>query len=287
MEEKFSGEQSFGYITDATFELQGDFPVELIEPCSSSLLNCLIDNSYWVYSQDCKSKVFGWKNTNCIMMNALSENHGVFLVQCLSFLYGQKLVTKRLEYIDSVRLRRDCFGIGLSNKSIEKGLIYCNEIWLEISSFPDSNRQSRLKKRLFSIIHLLFMSYSNKALQFEKFMYLYMAIDACFRHLEETNAIKTNGKTRYTERIDKIFEISGIGFSEAINKKLFISIRNEMFHEGIFLDEPLGYRAVGGLFNPLFVQNYLIRLIFLILKINTVGFRSSVDSLNPQIITIQ
>lgn len=285
MKTKIAGELAFGCITEKSFELQGAFPVRLMIPCDDELLNYLKNNNYWAYPTSDRSKIFGRQEANCVISNIESEEHGRFLVQCLSFLYGQKLFTRPCEYIESVRLKRDCFGLGLNNESIKNGLIYCNKKWNEISSFPDKNEQLKMKKRLFGIIHLLFMSYSDKALQFEKFMYLYIAIDACFRHLVKIGNIKDDN-IKYAKRIDKIFEVSGIGFSTAINKINFISIRTDLFHEGLFLDEPLGYRAKGGSFNITFIQNYLVRLIFYIFCINAVGFLPSVDFLDQQSITV-
>lgn len=277
----------FGYITEDTFELRGQFPVSLNTPCSQAFLDKLKKNDFWCYSPSKENKIFG-QPTNCTMSGVNSKEHGQFMVQCLSFLYGQKLFTRKYEYVDSVRLKRDCWGLLISNKSIEKGLMYCNELWGNITHNKAQEQISRLRKRIFGIIHLLFMSTSKKALQFERFMYIYIAIDACFKHLVETGEIKnTKNHIPHRERIKNISAITGVKFSQTITEQFFYSTRNDIFHEGIYLDEPLGYRATGVKKNLSFAQNFLVQVIFFVLGIKATGFLETVDSLNMTCVTIE
>lgn len=277
----------FGYITEDTFELRGQFPVSVNKPCSQAVLAELKESDFWCYSPSKEKKIFG-QQTNCTMSGVNSKEHGQFMVQCLSFLYGQKLFTRKYEYIDSVRLKRDSWGLLISNKSIEKGLIYCDELWRKIAYNKTQEQASRLRKRIFGIIHLLFMSTSIKALQFERFMYIYIAIDACFKHLLETGEIKnTKNHIPHSERIKNISAVTGVKFSRTITEQFFYSTRNDVFHEGIYLDEPLGYRATGEKKNLLFAQNFLVRVIFFVLGIKATGFLETIDSLDRASVVIE
>lgn len=199
------------------------------------------------------------------------------------------MFTKKFEYIDSVRLKRDNFGLLISNKSIENGLIYCNILWDNITLNKTEVDASRLKKRIFGIIHLLFMSTSNKLLQFERFIFLYIAIDACFKHFLEMNMItKQKRNIPHKERIKYISEITGVKFSDQITEEFFYNIRNDVFHEGIYLEEPFGYRCVRGRTkNLLFAQNFLVRVIFFVLKIKAKGFIETVDTLDRTCVVIE
>lgn len=153
-------EIDFGYIVEENFQLQGAFPVRVNTPCPHRFLDKLKETDAWCYALSVKRRIFGQK-PNCTMSGVLSQEHGRFMVQCLSFLYGQKFFTLPCEYVDSVQLKRDHFGLLISNKNIEKGLIYCNELWMkEVDG--DKTEFSRLLKRVFGIIHLLFMSTSKK-----------------------------------------------------------------------------------------------------------------------------
>jgi len=277
----------FGYITENNFELQGDFPVHVTESCSQYFLDEIKQNNFWCYSPSNKSRIFS-QSPNCTMCGVHSEEHGQFMVQCLSFLYGQKLFTKSNEYVDSVRLMRDNWGLLISNESIEKGLTYCNMLWDDITHNKAEVDASRVKKRIFGIIHLLFMSTSNKILQFERFMFLYIAIDACFKHFLEMNIItKQKRNIPHKERVKYISEITGVKFSDQITEEFFYNIRNDVFHEGIYLEEPLGYSCVDGTKNLLFAQNFLVRVIFFVLKIKAKGFIETVDTLDRTCVVIE
>lgn len=63
-------------------------------------------------------------------------------------------------------------------------------------------------------------------------------------------------------------------------------MRNDIFHEGIYLDEPLGYKASGGDKNLLFVENFLVQMIFFLLDIKATDFLP-VDTLHQACITIE
>lgn len=280
------GKIDFGYIVENNFVLQGSFPVRVNTPCPKEFLDKLEKDDGWCYSPFVKGRTFGQK-PNCTMSGVRSKDHGRFMVQCLSFLYGQKFSTLPCEYVDSIRLKRDYFGLLISNESLEKGLIYCNELWNKYSD-DDNTKFSILLKRVFGIIHLLFMSISKKSLQFEQFIYIYIALDACFKHFCDVGLIPKNGKgVSHGQRLKIISELIGIRFSQSITEEHFRNTRNEIFHEGLYLGEPLGYRAQGGKKNLLFAQNFLIRVIFVVLGIKATGFLQTVDTLDRIYVTIE
>lgn len=279
-------EIEFGYIVEEKFQLQGAFPVRVNTPCPHRFLDKLKETDGWCYALSVKRRIFGQK-PNCTMSGVLSKEHGRFMIQCLSFLYGQKLFTLPCEYVDSVQLKRDHFGLFISNEDIEKGLIYCNELWMKEAA-EDKTEFSRLLKRVFGIIHLLFMSTSKTNLQFEQFIYIYIALDASFKHFCDMGLIPHNGKgVPHKQRLKMISDIAGINFSQALSEQYFYQIRNDVFHEGLYLEEPLGYKAKGGKHNLSFAQNFLIHVIFVVLGIKATGFPESVDTLNSTRITIE
>lgn len=279
-------EINFGYIVEENFKLQGSFPVRVNAPCPQCSLDKLKEDKGWCYCPSIKERRFTLK-TNCTMSGVASQDHGRFMVQCLSFLYGQKLHTLPKEYIDSVHLKRDHFGLLTSNESIEKGLIYCSELWMREAT-DDKTKFSTLLKRVFGIIHLLFMSISKTNLQFEQFIYIYIALDACFKHFCDVGFIPHKGKgVPHKQRLKMISDIVGIKFSQSLSEQYFYEIRNEVFHEGLYLGEPLGYRTIGGKNNLSFAQNFLIRVIFIVLGIKATGFLETVDTLDRTCITIE
>lgn len=286
MDIETQSEIDFGYIVEKDFKLQGLFPVRVNTPCPKEFLDRLEEDNGWCYSPSVRGRTFG-QEPNCTMSGVKSEDHGRFMVQCLSFLYGQKLFTLPCEYVDSVRLKRNDLGLFITNKNIENGLIYCNELWNKHSD-DDKTKFSTLLKRVFGIIHLLFMSISKKSLQFEQFIYIYMALDACFKHFFDVGLIPENGKeVSHGQRLKIISELIGIGFSQSITEDHFRHTRNEVFHEGLYLGEPLGYPTKDKEKNLLFAQNFLIRVIFVVLGIKATGFLETVDTYQVTDVTIE
>lgn len=107
------------------------------------------------------------------------------------------------------------------------------------------NHNSKIAvKRVAAIIHVLFLSQYPENLQFEKFQYLYMALDGCYRLMVE--ARQERGKITHSGRVEWMCQQFGMAVppwanSSAATDNRLSGIRNGIFHEALFFDEPLGF----------------------------------------------
>ena len=111
-----------------------------------------------------------------------------------------------------------------------------------------NRRQPRNAQRLKAAIHALFLGRYPQAMQFERFVYLYTAIDACYalaRSLRPPSA-----RHKHYERIEWMCDEFGIttpSWAEATgaNCTVVSALRNNALHEALFGGEPLGFEVYG------------------------------------------
>ena len=108
--------------------------------------------------------------------------------------------------------------------------------------------QPRNAKRFASAIHALFLGQYRQALQFEEFIYLYAALDACFALTRATTG--RNGPRAHTRRIKWTCEQLGVetpawAKSTGRHDTVVSRLGNNALHEALFVDEPLGFAVQG------------------------------------------
>lgn len=124
-------------------------------------------------------------------------------------------------------------------------------------------------KRVAAAIHCLFLAQYPKNLQFEKFHYLYMALDTCYKLVESKS--KPKQKPNHTQRVEWTCTKLGIPIPSWAKTKSDISeIRNNAIHEALFGGEPLGFSLHGktnlnNLNIILEMQNLICRLLVAIM----------------------
>lgn len=102
---------------------------------------------------------------------------------------------------------------------------------------------------MIGIIHCLYLAQNPTHMPFEKFSYLYMALDACFKATSEMHSPPKN--LSHAERIEwtcQQFEIPVPKWAAAQSGKPteILGVRNHTIHEALFFDEPLGFVNYGG-----------------------------------------
>jgi hypothetical protein len=101
-----------------------------------------------------------------------------------------------------------------------------------------------------------------QSLAFEQFIYLYTALDGCYKVLTSINGNPPR-KLKHSERIDylcKAFNRSTPRWAD-VTTGTVATYRNDTLHEGLFLAEPLGFCTFGGTSTPpAFDRNILLEM---------------------------
>ena len=201
------------------------------------------------------TRVFGLPKTHLIEhAAATSEDHLDFHLWALSFFVGMRLTATEAGFLDATPLKRGTLvDFILSDPSLTHAVELAEDFW-------KTNRDKPCcAKRFAAAVHALFLSQNPQSLQFEKFVLLYMAIDACYA----LTVALLHPPQKYPNHAGRIaWMCRQFGFEPpawadptapdrsevaAIRKKTseVVAIRNETLHEALFMDAPLGFAVHG------------------------------------------
>lgn len=208
-------------------------------------------------------RVFGLPKTHTIAhASADGPDHLQFHVWALSFFLGIRLTTTERGFVDATPIvPHKLVDFTLLNKGLPEAVSLAEGFW-------SHHRNEQVRAKLFSAaVHALFLAQYPRHLQFEQFIYLYTALDACY-----ALAASLQGLKKYIPHSDRInwmcshlgmitpdwaLDTSGAGAEIA-------TLRNATLHEALFVDEPLGFavHGVGSNTNlPLDMQTLVCRLL--------------------------
>ncbi|MGQ0335720.1 hypothetical protein [Halomonas elongata] len=189
------------------------------------------------------SRVFGLPKTHWISFKGGCNEDVDFVVWCVSFFTGMRLTTTEAGFLDSTPIKPGCLvDFVLSRSGLEKALD------LSVKYLRDNSQFLRARKRVSAVIHALFLAQNPQNLPFERFQYLYMALDACFSLISES--VRT-GSVSHAQRIEWMCDVYGLETPGWAKPKSDVgdrisTVRNDAFHEAIFFGEPLGFSIYGG-----------------------------------------
>lgn len=191
-----------------------------------------------------KTRIFGLPKTHMLTLYKSQNKEDLdFIVWCLSFFTGMRLTTTEAGFIDATPIKpRKLIDFVLSCCTLE------DAINLAIDYLESERDNFRSAKRVTAAIHALFLSQFPQSLSFEKFQYVYMALDTCFKIIETKSNF--NKRLNHAERVQWMcqnFDMPVPFWATTTNKKSDISaVRNDTIHEALFFDEPLGFSIYGG-----------------------------------------
>ena len=218
------------------------------------------------------ARVFRLPKTHSLTHKKCDGNeHLDFLVWCLGFFCGMRLTTTEAGFVDATPVKvggptplvgfsRHLGGIpairevggptplvdfSMGDESIRESVLYADKFWRE--QFP---KNGRIPKTLVAGMHSLYLSEKNQAgaLIHEWFMYLYTAFEACYK-VAEGKGVIVNEKRRppHGQRVKKLCKAFGMDVPTHPPDWLerVVNIRHDMFHEGLFMGEPLGFAPTG------------------------------------------
>jgi hypothetical protein len=192
-------------------------------------------------SEGAGNRMFTLPKTHSIThSSAMGEDHVAFHIWALSFFTGMRLTTTNAGFADATPIRPYKlvdFGIG---GKFGKAVELAEAFW--------SRRAPSSAKLAEAAIHALFLGQNPRLFQFEEFIYLYTALDACFA-LAQSLKPKEERKN-HSDRIGwmcKEFGMTTPPWAEKLpgTRAEVAAIRNPTFHEALFMGEPLGFALHG------------------------------------------
>lgn len=190
------------------------------------------------------SRVFGLPKTHVIEHAAAdSADQLTFHVWALSFFTGMRLTATEAGFVDATPLKPGMLvDFALRGKSLLRAVELAEAFWAV-------NRSEPKRTRLFAAaVHALFLGQNPRHLQFEKFMLLYMAFDACFALAKSMQP--TKAQVTHRKRVSWMCSLFGMATPAWANSATaagpaVATLRNATVHEALFMDEPLGFGLHG------------------------------------------
>ena len=210
-----------------------------------------VQQSYELYSREVRvrpygAREFGLPKTHRLEHSSASDEEQVaFLLWALSFFLGLRLSWTEAGFLDATPIKPGKLVdfVLLRGQSVERANNLVETFWLASRSDP---RNTRL---FAAAVNALFLGQYPQALQFEKFIYLYTAIDACYKL---TKSLRSPAQeSSHASRIGWMcngFGIQTPTWAQATDTgggTEVSTLRNDALHEVLYADEPLGFSLHG------------------------------------------
>ena len=175
---------------------------------------------------------------------ATGVDHLDFHVWSLSFFLGMRLSTTDAGFLDAATVKPgQLVDFVLLGPGLERAVELSERFWTTNLSKPGN------AKRFAAAVHALFLGQYRQALQFEEFIYLYTALDACYALTEAVTGLK--GPRTHAERIEwtcgQLDVTTPAWATSTCGQQTVVSrLRNYTLHEALFVKEPLGFAVHGG-----------------------------------------
>ena len=191
------------------------------------------------------ARVFGLRKTHMLEhAKATGDEHVAFHLWSLSFFLGMRMTAMERGFLDATPVKSgQLVDFALLGRSLERAIELAEEFWLGNRGEPAHARQFG------AAVHALFLGQYPQALQFERFIHLYTAIDACYAL---TKALRCpNARHLHGERIGWMCGELGVAtpawaLRRVGNSGTVVSaLRNAAVHEALFAGEPLGFAVHG------------------------------------------
>ena len=197
-----------------------------------------------VREQPYRSRVFDLPKTHMIEhVDGTCEEHIDFHIWALSFFVGMWLTAAEAGFLDATPVKRGkLVDFVLFGGTLVRAVELAESFWMMNCSEP------RNAQRFAASVHALFVAQYPHSLEFEKFMYLYTAIDACYKLA--TSLRQSRGKRCHPDRIAWMCAEFGIETPEWSKRSVdggveVFAIRNDTVHEALFMDAPFGFAPLG------------------------------------------
>lgn len=197
-----------------------------------------------VHEKPYSARVFGLPKTHTIThCCADDEDHLVFHLWSLSFFAGLRLTATEAGFLDATPLKPGkLVDFVLLGDNLPASIDLAEHFWKANRTTP------RQPSRFAAAVHALFLAQYPPALQFERFLYLYTALDACFALAAEVNP--PSRRVPHADRAAWLCQRFGMqvpSWADPGNPSgaEVVTIRNDALHEALYMGEPLGFALHG------------------------------------------
>jgi len=193
-----------------------------------------------VFERPYPTRVFGLPKTHRLEhISADGPDHLNFHFWALSFFAGIRLTAEEAGFLDATPIKpRKLVDFVLLGNGLSNGIMLAEAFWQRNARAPEQCQ------RWAAAVHALYLAHYPQALQFEKFIHLYTALDACFAIIKPKRQIPHAARIEWmcTELgmpVPAWASLSGTGQTKVA------AIRNAAIHEALFMGAPLGFALHG------------------------------------------
>jgi hypothetical protein len=234
------------------------------------------------------SRVFGLPRTHALRhASAEGDDHLAFLLWALSFFKGMRLTATEAGFVDATPIvPGKLVDFGMSGASLDKAVLLADTFWRANHAKPIR------AKRFAAAVHALFLGQNPQLLQFERFIFFYAALDACFALASSLHPPPRHPS--HADRIAWMCSLFGMATPAWANKsggRAEIAVRrNDTLHEALFMGEPLAFAVHGvGTDNNLTLEMEALvcRLLIALLGASVSGYvRTPVNTRQRHLLTL-
>lgn len=196
-----------------------------------------------VTEQPYPSRVFGLPKTHRIEHSAAAAlEHLDFHIWGLSFFTGMRLTMTEAGFLDATPIKPGKLVDFVLLCDLALAIDLVERFWTDNAAIP---QRARL---VAAAIHALFLAQGPQLLQFERFIYCYTALDACFALAADLNPPPR--KPSHAARLQWMCDQFGMptpawAVPAPRASSPIAAIRNATMHEALFMGEPLGFALHG------------------------------------------
>ena len=190
------------------------------------------------------ARVFGLPKTHQIAhVNADDKDHLSFHLWSLSFFSGLRLTATEAGFLDATPIAPGkLIDFMPTGSTLQRSIELAETFWRNNAGKPRNTR------RFAAAIHALFLGQNPRHLQFERFVFLYTALDACYGLAAAVNA--PGRRISHARRIAWMCQLFGMTVPPWADPTAgggaeITIIRNDTLHEALFMDQPLGFALHG------------------------------------------
>ena len=174
--------------------------------------------------------------------NSQGPAHLHFLVFCLGFFAGMRMSDMEAGFLDATPIAPgEAHDVVWLADSLFAALEYVDRfLTTHVSNL-------RVETAMRGAIHSYFISQTPSLLDFEKFIYLYTALEGCHyvRSVVQGQDPRAIPHSKRIAGLCEAFSMSIPSWADPTNP-LVTNRRHATLHEGLFFDEPLGFQLFGG-----------------------------------------
>ncbi|MGH0004686.1 hypothetical protein ACQU0X_31865 [Pseudovibrio ascidiaceicola] len=193
----------------------------------------------WIYAPN-GARIFSLPKTHIIRhVEDVELRHLQFHVWSLGFFTGQRLSATEAGFLDVTPLKPGKLNdFVLLGDSLSKAVQLAEAYW-------QNNVHKQQLARFEAAVHALFLAQNPRLLQFEGFIFLYTALDACFAIMKDMLPGSPSNHQQRTRWMCDHYSVPLPEWADPDGGAEIAALRNPTIHEGLYMGEPLGFAIEG------------------------------------------